>query len=183
MENASSFGQAFAGTGLWGLLLALALGALQCFFGYRLFRIELALFCFLAGGSLGAALMASLNAHWAILLIVGLVAGILLCIVSYKIYLAGVFLVAGMIGFGMGWGLAGHWAVGLAVGLAFGLLGIFFARHVLILSTGLSGGLAAGSALAQLLPIPAIAGTLAGLALAVGGIVVQYKMNPASKAP
>ncbi|WP_418972544.1 hypothetical protein [Allofournierella sp.] len=184
----SGFGQASpilgaAAGGTFGIALAL----LNCFFGYQLKKVWIALGCFALGGALGAGLGALLfqgnPLAWTG---VALLLGVVFACLSFKLYLGGIFVLCFMLGWVItlpflklygGWGAL----VCVAAGLTLGVLGIKFARPVLILATAVGGGLSAGRALAEIaaafLPEIALgaAWLAAGLALAALGAAYQFK--------
>ena len=66
--------------------------------------------------------------------------------------------------------------LGLALGIAVGVLAMKFMREVLIFTTAISGGMNAANALLPVFGLQnAAAALIVGLALAVLGIVVQWK--------
>lgn len=90
-------------------ILALFLGLAMLFAGYRLFLVLLPIWGFFAGFFIGASAMAWLVgdsllgtvAGWG----VGFILGLILAILSYLFYLAGVAILAGSIGYALGSGL------------------------------------------------------------------------------
>lgn len=96
----SGFGQASpilgaAAGGTFGIALAL----LNCFFGYQLKKVWIALGCFALGGALGAGLGALLFQGnllaWAG---VALLLGVVFACLSFKLYLGGIFVLCFMLG-------------------------------------------------------------------------------------
>lgn len=172
-----------AAGGTFGLALAL----LNCFLGYQLKKVWIALGCFVLGGALGAGLGALLFKENPLVWVgAALLLGVVFACLSFKLYLGGVFVLC----FALGWvitlpflKLYGGWGalVCVAAGLTLGVLGIKFARPVLILATALGGGLSAGRTLAELaaafMPQAALgAAVLAGgLALAAFGAAYQFR--------
>lgn len=179
----NSLGMVLAGGSL-GVLLALA----NCFFGYRLQKLWIALGCFAVGATLGGGLGTLFFKEnpmaWAA---AALVLGLVLAVLSFRLYLSGVFLLCFALGciitlpfakFYGGWGVL----VCVAAGVVLGILGTKFVRPVLIVATALGGGVSAARALGQMLASvwPNLAGAqavplVAGLVLAVVGIMYQFK--------
>ena len=137
----------------WLTAAAIAWGALDCFFGYRIFRVTLALLGGFAGALFGQAAGAALDLGTAGE-IGGLAAGALLGAgLAFLLYLAAVFLA----GFGFGATLGVlllahlHQTVALLGGVALGLVGgvaaVKLQRPLLVLSTALLGAFRAVVAL------------------------------------
>lgn len=171
--------------GSWPAGVALILvGLLECFLGYKVFKVQVAIVCFLAGFGLGwYGLGQTFGMVW-LGIVSGIVFGILLCVISLKIYKAGVFIFLAFFAFWAGFAFTLSWVFGLILAVAVGILGIFLVKHILILSTAINGaGMVAGG-------IAALAGIngrlLPGIitaVLAVLGAIVQYKTNPKQDTP
>lgn len=174
-----------------GLVLALSIvvALVNCFFGYRLQRIWIGFICFFVGLIGGIVFCTSIIPGMSITIaaLVGVALGALLAMLSFRLYLVGVFLFAAGISF---WTCvllitANLWigcTVGVAAGLLVGFLAVRFTRTVMILSTGITGGLSAFQSLLLLVPIAAVHEILwlpfvGGGILAVVGIVVQYRVD------
>ncbi len=159
--------------------VTLAIGVLNCFFGYRLRKAWIGLAGFVLGASLAYALashytrnsMAQLGAIVALGLFMGLL--------SLHIYRMGVFLLCTGIG-----ATAASVALQprdsvkflfcLGVGILLGLLGMAFVKPMMILSTSLGGGFSIASALAGILKREGEMKILIlGTALFIAGLVVQ----------
>lgn len=137
----------------WLSVAGIAWGVLDCFFGYKVFKVTLALFGALVGFSLAQVLTTRLGAS-PVVETVALVAGAALGAgLAFLLYIAAVF-VAGF-GFGATLGvllLANyHHMVALLTGLVLGVIGGFLAvkvqRVLIILSTSLLGSFRAMLAL------------------------------------
>ncbi|MGN0363892.1 MAG: hypothetical protein ACI4ET_13780 [Bilifractor sp.] len=139
---------------------SLILGILQCFFGFRLLRFWISFFGFVIGMYLGTTISAKLisdpvYARW----IIGVVCGLLLSLLGYKLYLAGVFIFCGILAVSLVQKIplpsGKYWTVLLYVlmvagFIGAGLLGVRFARPAVIFFTAGAGAAAAVSALASL---------------------------------
>lgn len=132
---------------LWGLV--------DCFFGFRLFKIVLAILGAFVGGML--AMTGAMQAFpgnevlsWVALAIGALIGGV--C--AYAIMIVGVFIA----GFALGWviTLGAHrftgdlpmLAVAAGVGLVFGIIGVFLQRFIITAATAWSGALRVALAVA-----------------------------------
>ena len=136
------------------MLLALILGAVACFAGYRFFLKLLPIWGFIVGFSFGAGLIAGLfgTEFLATLIgwIAGFIAGIALASLAFFVYAAGIALVAVAFGFSLGTGVM--YAFGMEPGVFAWLTGIVVAvavvlfifrlevqKYVIIAITGIGG--------------------------------------------
>ncbi len=170
-------------------VIALAICAIVCFAGYQLQKLWVALLAFGVGYWLGDAIASHFASHPAIILGCAIFGGCFLAGISFKLYLAG-FVLAGIaaavpVAAQL---IQDQWLAlfaGVAVGFGFGLLVIKANRPVVILATGILGGLAVGNHLsALLLLIPAlvpVVGSISSLPLIIGiftalcGLFVQFR--------
>lgn len=138
----------------WISVAAIAWGLLDCFFGYRVFKVTLALLGGLLGAALGLALGAAMGLG-PLGLTIALIAGAVLgAVLAFLLYLGAVF-IAGF-GFGATLGILllanFHHMVALLSGCVLGIVGGFLAvkiqRVLIILSTALLGAFRAVLALA-----------------------------------
>jgi hypothetical protein len=187
----------------WISVAAIAWGMLDCFFGYRVFKVTLALL----GGLLGAAFCHAAGVAMGFgpmgLTIVLIAGGVLGALLAFLLYIAAVF-VAGF-GFGATLGILVlsnfHPMVALLSGCVLGVVGGFLAvkiqRVLIILSTALLGAFRAMLALAyftsqidwvyyfrQPAQMPALLGNNTWmfpsiLALAVVGVIAQLEIGGA----
>jgi len=188
---------------LW-LIGAFLLGLLNCFFGYRLFIVTVAIVGFLLGASFGY-----LIGTWTGSLIIGLIAGTVLGLVggwaSVTAYYAFIFVV-GAFGFAFASAfLAGLYTPNVSVlipiicGLLGGLSALWLQRAIIIIATASQGALAAVLAVAAMISGGGVyayramfyrlldgdisriggawfyVGLLIWLVLAVSGFVMQFK--------
>ncbi len=155
-----------------GLFLAIP-GAIQCFFGYRVLKLYITVIGFLAGllgfSIIGALAIGSLGPG----LLVGLLGGVLMAFIAFKLHKlavclvngANAFLAVAVLGFASGVEYAlrclepaaieEHLGAGLLVGLVAGVivavLTALLYRPVVILSTALQGGVFLGCGLCMML--------------------------------
>jgi len=135
-------------------LIALLLGAVICFGGYRLFLFLLPIWGFFFGFFLGAQTMHALFGvqfvatvtSW----VVGFVVGAVFALLAYLFYAIAVAILAGSIGYALGAGfmhLIGFdlgllvWLVGMAVGVVV-IIGTFYfnlQKYVIIAATAIGG--------------------------------------------
>ena len=176
------------------------LGFVQCFFGYRFFRIILAVLGFFIGMGIGASLVA--NAQPVVVVLVSLICGAIGAILFYYLYFIGTFLAGIALGSSLAAVLIANFDVtpntttivivlGAVIG---GILGILLSKYIIMLATAFTGSAELVYAVLLLFArVPAVSSvsaiefnlthtttplvTLAILALAIVGFVVQLNMN------
>jgi hypothetical protein len=129
----------------WISVAAIAWGLLDCFFGYRVFKVTLAVVGGLLGATAGHAAALAMGLGPLGLTIALIAGGVLGALLAYLLYIAAVF-VAGF-GFGATLGILllanVHHMVALLSGCVLGIVGGFLAvkiqRILIILSTALLG--------------------------------------------
>jgi hypothetical protein len=138
-------------------LIALLVGLVICFGGYRLFLVLLPIWGFFFGFALGAETMQALFGagflatvtSW----VVGFVVAALFALLSYLFYAVGVALLAGSLGYALGAGFMNLigldwnwlvWLVGIAVGVVAVIVTFYFnlQKYVIIGATAIGGAAA-----------------------------------------
>lgn len=189
MEQVSGMGMEQV-EGVGGVILAVSIvmALVNCFFGYKLEKFWIALVCFCIG-ALGGGIVSGVLLHQSatVTALAAVVLGVVLSLLSFKLYLAGVFVFSGGITLWACVLLLRNpiwlgWAVGVLAGVLIGILAVKFTRPVMILTTSIGGGLAAAKSLFLLLPasFSAWAGWLplvVGVVLAVLGLFVQINAD------
>jgi len=163
-------------------------GILQCFLGYKLFKVWCGFIGFLVGGIIGLMLYASgVFAGSIILQIAGFFIILLLACtgayVAYRAYLVGVFIYAavtaflvffiliGLITNTVNTGLIG----GFIAGVIFGVIAVIFRRFWIIATTSVSGGITIGTSLMMITQsTESIWSILVPLLFIAAGFVIQY---------
>jgi hypothetical protein len=140
-------------------LVSIAFGLLNCFFGYRIFKVMLGIYGFLLGALVGALVAGGLAGGQTWVLLVGaIVGGIVGAALMVLLYLVGVFVVgalagvllANAVGAALGFTMP-TWVV-IILAVVVGIVALILQRAVLILATALSGAWAVVSGGASLLP-------------------------------
>lgn len=179
----------FANVGTIGLAISLLLSLAGCFFGYKLMKFWIAVAGFMLGFVLGDVICSLLKVEsFGIFFLIGAVVGIVLAIVSFKLYKAGIFLLGAVLGGGISALVLGtqewwHILVAVLIGLAVGSLAVVAVKPVVIFSSAISGGLSTlqtAGALFLLDTLTTSASTIilvGGIVLAAAGIVVQFMTN------
>ncbi len=151
--------------GVVWLIGAFLFGLLNCFFGYRLFIVTVAIVGFLIGASLGYAI-GIWTGNWVIGLVAAGVLGLIAGWACITAYYAFIFVVGG-IGFALATAfLAGlfitdvHVLIPIAAGVIGGFLSLWLQRVIITVATAAQG---------------ALASILAATALGAGGGVAAYR--------
>jgi uncharacterized membrane protein len=156
----------------------LIIGALQCFYGYKLFKFWIAVTWFIVFGLLGGIIGNSFAGDMGSTVFFAIMFAVLGAWISFKLYLAGVFLLCGSLGFLLGYLLTQEMALGIIIGLVLGVLGTLFVKPVVIISTSLSGGIGVGMALATLLEVESsLTRVILSIIFVILGLYVQYITN------
>ena len=157
-------------------LIALA----GCFFGYRLMKFWIGL----VGFVLGAVIAYScadlyMDKGW-LLWLITIGVGIVFALIAYKLYMAGIFLLCGGLAFMLSRGLIQPdiwWktVICVVIGIVVGSVAMMFVKPMIILSTGIHGGIsAAGTLLAAFNVTSQMIILVVGIVVSVIGIVFQF---------
>ncbi len=167
------------------LLGVLLVGLFNCFLGFKLFRFVVSVSFGAVFAAIGAVIGRGLFEELTFVIFVVAVGFFALgAWLGVKLYKVGVFLylmavtvvVALLIFMGLDMDSTASLVLALFLGIAMGVVGVILVKPVVILSTGINGGINVGMAAAGLLGSTP-AGVLCGLLLAVLGIIVQFKME------
>ncbi len=132
-----------------GGAFSIVIGLLSCFFGYRFFRIVLALLGFVVGFGIGTALIASDQVVLEV--IVGLIGGLIGAIIFYFLYVIGIIIAGAMLGgvvaqtllLSLGVNDNTILLIGLVVGLIIGAFVAFVLnKWMIVVSTAFNGAAA-----------------------------------------
>lgn len=189
LGDPSEIGGAIKGMEQTIVVIAMIPSLLQCFFGYKMLKFWIAFNGFCVGGIIGALIGMAVGGEnggaGMAAVILALILGILGAWLAFKLYMLGVFLQCFVMGFLFG-AILGYFAgstsamvpVGIICALVAAIAGVILTKPIIIISTGLTGGLSVGVCLAVLFDAksPAV-GIVLGLILAALGIFVQFKMN------
>ena len=180
--------------------LGILIGATQCFFGYRIFKIILGLTGFIVGGALAGSISYTISGEEGVALLVGVVGGAIGAALLVALYLIGVFLIGAFLGGLIGvilFGLSNSSpepAVLLILAVIGGVVALIFQKFMIILSTSFGGSWSVVSGIAYFtirgfdptnleyfLKSPGTqlyAILLCWIALGIFGLIVQYKLFP-----
>lgn len=173
------------------LVISLVFYLLQTLFGYKLFKISCAVVGFIAGFALGIYISGSLihlTGVWPP--IIGVLAGILIGFLAYKLFLVGLFILVFLIAFGLAslipfpdsntaWHVVSI-VIAAAIAVIAGILAVKFQKIVIIVITAVGGAINSVSVFEEMTNVlsgsPLYAG-IASAALAAVGLLVQFLMN------
>jgi hypothetical protein len=191
-----------AGATAIAALISIALGLLNCFLGYRLFRFMLGVYGFVLGAALGVVLAGILaEGNLLVLVLAAVVCGLLGAGLMVALYFVGVFVVGAVAGallaslVGAGLGIELPVLVTLVLAVVVGIVALFLQRVVIVLSTAFSGAwavvsggtsLLTGRSMALIDPFrhrlawqraswPLFVALLVWLVLGIVGAVVQFR--------
>ena len=164
--------------------IVLVFGAINCILGYRLLRFWMMIFGFLMGAGAGLfgvyeAGISSKAAYGAAMLI----AGVILAVISFAIFKAGIFI----IGAGIGLTVTIYvihpttsftFFLCLLTGVGLGILALRYEREVIIVGTSILGGILSGFATAKLTNMDEIPfGIIFSIGFALVGMLIQFAIN------
>ncbi len=186
--------------------LAIAIGAIQCLYGYRGFKVVLVIVGFVLGYALAFTMIDGMFHHKYAAFFVGMAAGVVTGSLINNVYLIGVFIVSALFGGAAAlqlYAIAGQHpepTVLFIFAVLAGLFALFFQKLMIILATALSGawGVVAGIAWFATAAIDPVsitsvqkifrAGDAQGyiivacwLVLGVIGVLFQYQRLPGMK--
>jgi hypothetical protein len=141
-----------------GAIVLGLLGLIECFFGYRVFRIILAILGFFVGA--GIALQLISTNQPVLMVLVGIIGGLIGSLIFYYLYFIGTFLAGIALGATFGSLLAANLnvapnvttilvAIGAIIG---GMLGLVLSKYIIMLSTAFTGAAQVIYAAVLLLP-------------------------------
>ena len=159
-------------------------GLLNCILGYRILRFWMMIFGFIigAGAGFGVTYMSGVQDK---MVIAGAMAGlgIVLAVVSFLIYRAGIF----VLGFGIGITLSIYlvhptssfsFFLCILIGVGLGVLAMRYAKGVIIVGTSILGGILSGFSAAKLAKMEEIPfGIIFSIGFALVGMLIQFAIN------
>ena len=137
------------------VLADILIGAFECFFGYRFFKVLLALTGFAIGGAMAGGIGYAISGQQGAALLYALIGGIVGAILLYALYFVGVFLIGALFGLVIGEILntfshtSSSSAVLLILAVIGGVAALLFQKFVIILSTSFGGAWSVVSGIAH----------------------------------
>ena len=168
---------------LEGLIVTGIVGLLISFFGLKLIRLQAALVGFLMGALIGIGVAWTAGISGLTFAIVVFACGAVLAALSFFLYKFGVFCVVFCVCLGMGVQIADPQStlplvIVLAIALILAIVAVIFVEPVIIICTGISGGVTAGISAAAAMGLEGIwPGYAIGAVAAILGMVVQFMMH------
>ena len=176
-------GQQVEGFMAVGFAVIAIVALIECFFGFKLMKLQFALIGFVSGAAIGTAIGIAIQQSIGVTIAIALVLAIVLAILLFKLYLVGVFISNGALAFLLIYilsrnsGTVGIIAAAI-VGIIVGIVAVKLVRIITILTSGVSGGITAGIALGGLIGCGQGIAIIIGAVLAALGCFVQFRMNP-----
>lgn len=166
------------------LVVAVVVSLITCFFGLKLSRVLAAITGLVIGAGIGAGIAIGFGLKDMTILIVIAVCAVICAVLFGLLRRLGIFFLVFVQVTGIFVSLAGPdtlilAAAGVGVAIVLAILSVIFTEPIVILVTGISGGLAVGNAAAVLLGMNdnAWIGYAIGVAVALIGIWIQFMMQ------
>lgn len=159
------------------------IGIIQCYFGFKLFKVWLAIGGFIVGAIVGVFIGGVAFNSGGAAIIFGFILAVILAYLAVKIYFLGIFILGGSCGFIIAMILSNSTPLSVVFGIIIGIIAAYFTKIAIIASTSISGGLSAGVALKQLLNGQESLSVIFVALFVITGLYVQYKMNKDSSKP
>lgn len=158
---------------------------LNCFFGYKLVKLWAAVAGFILGFAAGFSICMHFSGSPGISSVVGIAAGLAVGCAAFFIYRVGVFLFCFFLALFLCTAFIPDWpgiVVGIVLGILVGILAMKLMREVLIVTSAVSGGMNASSALLPVFGFTAPGAIwIVGIILVAAGIFVQWKTTSKGK--
>lgn len=184
LDGTSKLTDSGAVQGTTALIVAAAIGILVCLFGLKLVKILTAAAGAVIGAGIGVSVAVGLGLTKITFLAVVIAGAVILGAMAFFLYKFGVFLMVLAYVFGVCAMLLKPDSlipliISIAIAVVFAVLAVIFIEPLVIIVTGLSGGVSAGMAAAELAGLAANAwiGFGIGIVMAVIGISVQFMMH------
>lgn len=166
------------------LIASIVVGVLLCLFGLKLVRVLTALTGFLIGAMIGLVVSVMMELTGMTMVIVIFACAVILALLAFFLYRVGIFFLMLEMAAGIAMGFIDvssmiQLLVALVIGVVVAVLAVIYIEPVVIIITAISGGIGAGTAIAQVAGIdsnPLIVYGISAL-LAIVGMVVQFMMQ------
>jgi len=128
---------------LWAL--SITLGVVHCFFGYKVFKLVLAFWGFLAGGAAAALCAEAFWQNTPITILVGLGGAVLGAVLAVVLYFVAIFFLGAGMGFLLGGAIIRRFLEGpqpvvlVAVAVVCGVIALLMLKFIVILTTAFGG--------------------------------------------
>lgn len=160
--------------------IMLVCGLINALFGYKLFKLVLAIAGFLTGtaiGAIAALFIGKGDLNGGVVLLCALVGGIIGAVLAVVLHRLGVFLAVGATAFILLLVPTENVPVSLVLGIVCGIIGAILEKYAIIVSTGLSGGSLAARGIGFMVQLSSGATTIIGLLISACGIAFQLWME------
>ena len=124
-------------------IITIVISIITCFFGYKLNKTLIAILGLIIGFNLGVTYLPNLITDQQVTYIISAIIALITGMISYKLYLVGVFLLCSLSAFILSGNLNLSENIQIIVSIVFGLiagvLGVKFTKPIMIISTSLAG--------------------------------------------
>ena len=155
--------------------ISLIIGAVECFAGFKIMKAMLAIWGFFIGAILGV-IVGVLSQNTILGLISVIVFGVILAVLSFKFYVAGVFILTAFLSTIAIYIICQKIFIALPLGIIIGVLAIYFVKPVVIISTAISGAevMLSSACLMMNLTESRFITSVLWIPIALLGIIVQF---------
>lgn len=157
--------------------ISLIIGAVECFAGFKIMKAMMAIWGFFIGAMIGV-VIGVVTESTALGVILVVIFGVALAILSFKLYLAGIFILTAFLTTVALYIMFENIFVALLFAVVVGILAIYFVKPVVIITTAISGaGIILSSAYMIMdlgLNGSPVVTVILWIPIALSGIAVQY---------
>lgn len=151
--------------------------SVQCFFGYKLTKLWIAISGFFLFGLVGLGI-GSVNGGGETVIVWGLILAIIGAFIAFKLYKIGIFILGFIGGLIFGILVSNSISLGVILGIMLGVLSFILTKPVIIISTAIPAGIIAGNSLVTIFGLDSRGlGIVLGIIYAIAGITVQWTTN------
>lgn len=132
-------------TGIIAGLVLFLVGVLNCFFGYKFFKVILAAAGFIIGGYICGRIAYAINPTESFAIVSGVIGGIIIAVIVFVFYYAGIFLAGALLGLSIAMSLKLNFdnvtnlAILIVLVISGGILALIFQKFMIIISTAFTG--------------------------------------------
>jgi len=127
------------------VIFGIIFGAIECFFGYRIFKVILGVIGFLGGFMMTSLVGNTMFVNGFFMYLMGIIIGIIGAVIMIWLYFVGAFFIGAMLGGVIGTTLFGavnlnpNGVILVIISIVFGLLALVFQKYMIIIATAFIG--------------------------------------------
>lgn len=162
------------------LILTLVIGLIVCLAGYKFNKLLIVIAAIVGGFTLGMQITANLNVTETTQTLISAIIAILFGILSFKLYLLGIFLLCFSVTYGSCYSLITienlKIIISVIAGIIVGILAVKFTAPIMIITTSISGAITISKAILGMLSINSLILQLVIIILmAITGLRMQFQ--------